>query len=741
MDVTSLFREDFDSLEVYTPIKPLDVLAAEIGVPVEALCKLDANENLFGPVPEITAALATCGVYHIYPDPGQTSLRTAIAAFLTKRGSSHIDASQIVAGTGSDELLDGVLRLIGPAGIVNLPPTFGMYPFLAKIAGAAVVSVDRGPAPVFGVDLAGIAAAVAAGATVVFAASPNNPTGGMLTHAEVRSMASNRALIVIDEAYAEFAEPERSALPLIAEFPNIVVMRTFSKWAGLAGLRVGYAVASAPVAAALMSMKQPYNVSVAADVAAQAALHAADKIFETQVLPLLKERNRMAVALAATGWLVPMPTDANFVLFAVRSPYVASEVVAALRKRGVLVRYYPSGRLAGYLRVSAGRPCDTDRLLEAITEVSREQAVAHGHPLSNYPTALLFDMDGVLVDVASSYRAAIIATAAAFGATVSREAVDAAKAAGGANNDWKLTHRLIHAAYSAQGSTNTPPTLEEVTARFERFYQGDAAVGDPGLKSTETALISRADLDELRRRVSGRMAVVTGRPRSDAAEAIARFGWTDVFDTVVCMDDGPAKPNPEPVLLAIDRLTAASAARGSATDGQPLRINKSIVMLGDTVDDVTAAISAGITAFGVYPPDAAPGADAKRATALHTRLYAAGAHTVLLPGCGALLAPVAPLVPPVEPTADEWFAKNAARVAAWRASRAGTTAACEGPTSTTAASQTQPSSVASAVHSDATIGACSIGARTGSCKRVTKETSIYAWINLDGNGESDVGTG
>ena len=371
------FRADFAALEQYSPIKPLEVLAQELGLAVADLVKLDANENLHGPLPAIAQAVARCDVLHIYPDPSQTALRADVARFLAAPG---VGAQHVCAGTGSDELLDLVFRLFDPRAVVNLPPTFGMYPFLAKLSKAAVLTADRGPAPAFAVDLAAVRAAVARGASVVFAASPNNPTGGMLTHDEVRALCALDAVVVVDEAYAEFAEG-RSAAALVPAHANLIVMRTFSKWAGLAGLRVGYSVAHEEITTALLAIKQPYNVNVAADFAARAALAHAPDVMRLQVRPMLAQRARMERELPALGWLTAVPSDSNFVLFEVRRPFVAAEVVAALRARGILVRYYPTGRLAGYLRVSCGRPHDTDRLVAALADIGCAQEAAHGAPL------------------------------------------------------------------------------------------------------------------------------------------------------------------------------------------------------------------------------------------------------------------------------------------------------------------------------------------------------------------------
>jgi histidinol-phosphate aminotransferase len=163
MDVKKLFRKDFSVLDPYHPVKPLEVLAEEIGVPVGKLVKLDANENLYGPIDEarlaafaedpllphlpspmlaqITAAITACKVLHIYPDPTQSYFRRALSVFL------HLPEEFFCGGTGSDELLDLVLRLFEPAAIVNLPPTFGMYPFLVRIAKAQMHGGDPSTVP------------------------------------------------------------------------------------------------------------------------------------------------------------------------------------------------------------------------------------------------------------------------------------------------------------------------------------------------------------------------------------------------------------------------------------------------------------------------------------------------------------------------------------------------------------------------------------------------------------------
>jgi len=356
MELRSLLRADIEELEEYVPVKPLDVLAAEIGLPVDRLVKLDANENLYGPHPEVTRAIREAH-FHIYPDPGQEALRGAIA------GWAGVEPEQVVAGTGADDLIDILIRLVMPKSVVIPTPAFGMYRFLAKISRAVPVEVPRRPN--FDLDVVAIRHAVHEGAGIIFLTSPNNPTGNPVNRAELDALCALETLVVVDEAYIEFGG--ESVVPLIAHHPNLVVLRTFSKWAGLAGLRVGYAIADARLAGHMMSLKQPYNVNVAAEAGARAAIAHFAEVKET-IASIVAERERMVRLCEELGWLKASPSQANFVLFQV-SGRPAKDVVAGLRSRGVLVRYYDRPDLANYVRISAGRPEDTDRLLAALREL------------------------------------------------------------------------------------------------------------------------------------------------------------------------------------------------------------------------------------------------------------------------------------------------------------------------------------------------------------------------------------
>ncbi|MCU0493282.1 MAG: aminotransferase class I/II-fold pyridoxal phosphate-dependent enzyme, partial [Chloroflexaceae bacterium] len=209
--INELIRPDIADLEAYTPILPLDVLAARLGLPVERLVKLDANENPYGPSPLALAALARTDDslgrhYHIYPDPEHTRLRAALSAYTGQ------PASRIVCGAGADELIDLLLRMVLAPGeaVIDCPPTFGMYAFDTAICGGRVVKVQRQAD--FSLDIGGIErAAHETGAKVLFLTSPNNPTGNTSPRAEIERLLQLRVgssarplLVVVDEAYVEF---------------------------------------------------------------------------------------------------------------------------------------------------------------------------------------------------------------------------------------------------------------------------------------------------------------------------------------------------------------------------------------------------------------------------------------------------------------------------------------------------------------------------------------------------------
>lgn len=347
-------------MQPYTPILPYEVLSKQLGRDPQDIAKLDANENPYGPHEAVRRALAEYPFLHIYPDPEQRELRAALADY------TGVPAENILPGHGADELIDLLTRIMAGPGsaIVDCPPTFGMYGFDAGLSGATVVRVPRRDN--FHVDVHAIHEAVQGtpGAKLLFLTSPNNPDGSLLSPRDLAALLRLPLFVVVDEAYIEFAGLERSVADWVLVHENLAVLRTFSKWAGLAGLRLGYGVFPSWLMPHLWKAKQPYNVNVAASLAGLASLEHREEIQPT-VDALIRERDRLIIELANCAFLDPIPSHANFVLCRVTGRD-ARELKAVLAQQGILVRHYDKPGLENMIRVSAGRPEDTDRLLEAL---------------------------------------------------------------------------------------------------------------------------------------------------------------------------------------------------------------------------------------------------------------------------------------------------------------------------------------------------------------------------------------
>ena len=383
-----LLRPHIADMESYMPILPFEVLSRQLGRSPEEIVKLDANENPYGPAAAVREQLATYPYFHIYPDPEQRELRDALAEY------TGVPAGNILPGHGADELIDLLCRLtVGPGdAVVDCPPTFGMYSFDAGIAGASVTRVWRRPD--FSVDCEGIEAVVERASRqqvpgvqvpgtsevpgtlrgavpgickLLFLTSPNNPDGSLLGEDALRRLLRLPVLVIVDEAYIEFAGLENSVAPWVLEHNNLIVLRTFSKWAGIAGLRLGYGIFPDWLMPVLWKAKQPYNVNVAATVAGLASLRHREEIQPT-VDALIRERDRLVQELGRVPFLRPYPSRANFVLCRVVGRDAAA-LKAELAAQGILVRYYAKPGLENCIRVSAGKPEQTDALLAALAGV------------------------------------------------------------------------------------------------------------------------------------------------------------------------------------------------------------------------------------------------------------------------------------------------------------------------------------------------------------------------------------
>jgi histidinol-phosphate aminotransferase len=539
--------------------------------------RLDRNE---GPPPSPALLEALAGI-----DP--EALRryhevSTLEAALADRFGVHPD--RVIVTAGADEAIDRACRAFLGRGrtILLSEPTFEMLDHFAGLAGGRPTRVPW-PAGPFPID--GFLARLDAHPALIAVVSPNNPTGAVACADDVRRLAAAapEALVLLDHAYVEYADADLTAA--VADLPNVLVVRTLSKAWGLAGCRVGYAIGSPTVVAALRAAGGPYTVAGPSLALALAQLERGQAAVREHVARVREERRSLGRRLAALG-MAPWPSQANFVYVdcGPRAPFLA----AALRALGVLVRAFP-GRAGCETALRITLPGDEAAFARLV--LALETALA--------PQALLLDLDGVLADVRDSQRAAIAATAAALGVTVTATEVAAAIQGGDAANDWAVTQRLVESR-GGEGREGGA-SLADITARYQALYLGGP--GRPGLREHERLIPGRALLERLAARLP--LAIVTGRPRDEACWFLERASVADLFRAVVAMEDAPPKPDPAPVRLALQRLGAGRAW-----------------LVGDTPDDARAAAAAGVLPLGVV----APGDDRAASSAA---LAQAGAARVL----------------------------------------------------------------------------------------------------------------
>ncbi|GAB4549283.1 MAG: hypothetical protein Tsb0013_10400 [Phycisphaerales bacterium] len=513
--------------------------------------RLDANEG--APDAGLLEALRTVD--------GETLRRYSDARALGAQIAAQwgIVPERVVVTAGGDDAIDRLIRATLEPGrsLVLHEPTFVMIPQGARLAQGEIRPVEwvDGPFP-----LDAFVQQIDDTTSLVSLVTPNNPTGCVIALEDVRVVidAASRvgAVVMVDLAYAEYAR-EDPTRELIA-YDNVVVVRTLSKAHGLAGLRVGYALCSEQVAGWLRTVGSPYPVSTLSLAVAARAIET-ERRASAHVQRVSDERERLRALLEEFG-VRPLVSDANYVCARFGN---ASFVRDALASRGISVRGFAGHTLIrDCLRITL--PGD-DNAFARLCEALR---------LALAPEAVLFDLDGVLADVSGSYREAIVATARTFGVDVGPEDITRAKREGDANNDWLLTQRLVRSA-------GVEVSLDEVTERFQHVYLGDGVT--PGLRERETLLVASEILEAIGARA--KLAIVTGRPREEARWFLERAGVGDLFGAVVCMEDAPAKPSPEPVRLAMDQVGVTRAW-----------------MVGDTPDDVRSARSAGAIGIGVVAP-------------------------------------------------------------------------------------------------------------------------------------------
>lgn len=351
-------------LSPYVPGKPVDELARELGLDPAGIVKLASNENPLGPSPRVLEAIGRAlPELTRYPDGNGFELKRRLA----ERYGVGLD--QVTLGNGSNDILEMVARawLAPGRNAVFSEHAFAVYPIATQAVGAEGRVV---PARDYGHDLEAMLAAIDADTRVVFVANPNNPTGTWFGPDALQRFLSRvppEVLVVLDEAYIEYAEGDElpDGMRYLADHPNLLVSRTFSKAYGLAALRVGYAVSSAAVAGVLNRVRQPFNVGSLGLVAACAALDDHDYLRQSRLANQAGMR-QLEAGLAGLG-LSWIPSRGNFL--AVDFARDAAPINQALLRAGVIVRPVAGYGLPTFLRVSIGTEAENARFLEALRQV------------------------------------------------------------------------------------------------------------------------------------------------------------------------------------------------------------------------------------------------------------------------------------------------------------------------------------------------------------------------------------
>jgi histidinol-phosphate aminotransferase len=365
-----------NDLPVYQPGRPIEEVARELGLPAAGIIKLASNENPFGPSPLALAAMqkALAGV-NLYPDGNAFYLKQKLAAKL------GVEPANLILGNGSNEIIEfaghallggtGILpvrndetgKMPAPPDVVVSQYCFAVYPIVTKLFGANLVTV---PAKNYGHDLPAMLKAITPRTRIVFVANPNNPTGTLAPREEVIRFINEvpaDVLLVMDEAYIEFLNDPLDLTPLVRQVtrPNLILMRTFSKIYGLAGLRIGYGIGNPGFVAALEKVRQPFNINLLAQTAALAALDDIEHVRRT------RRNNFAGLEFFERAFrslkLEFIPSAANFILVRVGD---GRKVFEAMQKRGVIVRPMDGYQLPEWIRISIGTPEENERCLAAL---------------------------------------------------------------------------------------------------------------------------------------------------------------------------------------------------------------------------------------------------------------------------------------------------------------------------------------------------------------------------------------
>jgi histidinol-phosphate aminotransferase len=370
-------RPEIARVEDYVPGESLDAFSARTGVPMDRLIKLNSNESPYPPSPRVSRALGEFTQYNLYPDPEGRVLLADLAAY------TGVAPEHLVISNGSNELIAKLWSTFLSPGesVMTCSPTFSLYTTATTLAAGEIIALPRRED--YEIDVPAMLAELRDDTKLIILCSPNNPTGNLVSRADVEALLATGRIVVVDEAYIEFAGDEavaNSPISLVPQHENLVVLRTFSKWAGLAGLRLGYGAFPSWLVPHVRKLQLPFEVNLAAHIAARETL--ADlPLLKERIAGLIAERDRLFSVLAAQPFLRVYPSRGNFLLAELTDlRLTVAEFRARMEANGIILRYFRTPDLGRHVRITIGSGEHTDALARVLAEIGERLGVAEAAP-------------------------------------------------------------------------------------------------------------------------------------------------------------------------------------------------------------------------------------------------------------------------------------------------------------------------------------------------------------------------
>lgn len=353
-------RKDLKKRKKYVPVKSAEDIAKKFGIPIGKIDKLDAGESAYDMSPLAVRKMSQFNGYRFYPDPKYLSLKKELSRY------TGVDINMIFVSNGGDEIIDLLLRLVLEVGeeVIDCPPTFSSYSLFTSLNRGLVKNVMRKKD--YSIDCEAIMNSITPKTKIIFICNPNNPTGNIIPLCEIETLLKTGVLVCVDEAYIEFGGV--SAVPLLMRYPNLIIIRTFSKWAGMAGLRLGYGLMSRYLVSELMNLKAPYNVNYAAVIAGIASLKDV-RYRQKTTRATLRARKDMQEEIKRIPSFRAYPSNGNFI-FVRTSNTILKKIKEECNSSGIALRFYEEETTGYAMRITIGRPLQNKKVIRILKKNS-----------------------------------------------------------------------------------------------------------------------------------------------------------------------------------------------------------------------------------------------------------------------------------------------------------------------------------------------------------------------------------